>query len=65
MSEKTKKYVMSSVVTFISAFALAILPTIDSLSIDSFIDGSIIAVLFTGIRAGIKALIEWAFVPKQ
>lgn len=65
MKQSTKKYIVSSVVTFISAFALAILPTIDSLSVSSFTDGAIVAVMFTGIRAGIKALIEWAFVKKD
>lgn len=65
MKQSTKKYIVSSIVTFISAFSLAILPTIDSLSVDNLTDGVIVSVIFVGIRAGIKALIEWAFVKKN
>lgn len=65
MKTSTKRYIVSSLVTFITAFSLAILPILDELSLDSFKDGAIVSVIFVGVRAGIKAFIEWAFIPKE
>lgn len=59
MSNKTKKWLISSVVTFFTAFGVAILPLIDKLSFDTLSKSAIFALIFVGIRAGIKALIEY------
>lgn len=65
MTKTQKKYIFSSIVTFITGFAIAILPLLDSLTVDSFKNGAILGVIFAGLRAGIKALIEWAFVKPE
>ena len=62
MSQTTKKYIVSSLITFVAGFFLAIYPLINDLTLEGLKDGAIFAVLFTGLRAGIKALIEFAFV---
>jgi len=63
MSKNTKKWLVSSVVTFFTAFGIAILPLIDTLSYDTLETSAVFALIFVGLRAGIKALIEW-FVSK-
>ena len=62
MKTTTKKYVVSSLVTFIAAFAIAIYPMLNNLTLDNMTDGVIVAVIFAGVRAGIKALIEFMFI---
>jgi len=54
----TKRYILSSAVTFVGAFSATLLMQIDSIELSSFSDGAIVAVLFTAIRAGVKALLE-------
>ena len=58
MSDTTKKYLISSVVTFCAGFAMVILPQLDDITLESLRGGALIGVLFAGVRAGVKALIE-------
>jgi hypothetical protein len=60
-----KRYVLSSLVTFISAFALAIYPMLDDLSLNNFTQATAVGLLFVGIRAGVKALIEFLVVNRN
>jgi hypothetical protein len=59
MSTTTKRYLISSIVTFVSGFCIAILPFIETLQFADLGNGAILGLLFVGIRAGIKALLEW------
>lgn len=59
MSEKTKRYIVSSVVTFLTGFAYAFLLDIDSITIESFRDGTASGIILVAIRSGFKALLEW------
>lgn len=56
-----KKWAMSSAITFTTAFAIVIIPEIDSLDLQSFENGAFVAIIFTALRSGIKAILE-AFV---
>lgn len=58
MNKTVKKYLISSLITFITAFAIAILPHIDGLTLDTITNGSLVGLLFAGVRAGIKAILE-------
>lgn len=60
MNETTKRYLVSSLITFLTGFALAVLPVMDSLTLDNVQGGALLGVLFMGARAGFKALIEFA-----
>lgn len=53
-----EEYIKSSIITFVTAFAIAVLPHIDALTLDSLKDGAILGVVFAGVRAGIKAILE-------
>lgn len=59
MSKKQKKWLVSSAVTFFTAFGIAVLPLIDTLSYDTLERSAVFALIFVGLRAGIKALIEY------
>lgn len=58
MSPEFKRYIVSSGISFITAFAIAILPSIDSITLENVGAGAGIALIFTGLRAGIKAIVE-------
>ena len=58
LKQTTKRYLMSSLVTFVGAFSATLLLSIDSIQLSSFTDGAIVGVIFTAIRAGVKALLE-------
>lgn len=60
ISEKLKAHLISAGVTFLAAFAVAIIPHIDTISLEGFKDGTAIAIVFTAARAGVKALFEFA-----
>jgi len=59
MKETTKRYIISSVVTFFTAMALVIIADIDSLTMDSIKQGALVGLSFTALRAGIKAVLEY------
>ena len=48
----------SSLVTFISGFAFAMIGSIDEITLESIKTGSYVGVIFTATRAGFKALLE-------
>lgn len=56
--ENIKRYLLSSLITFVTAFAMVVLSQIDSITLESFKDGSLIGLLFVAIRAGFKAVLE-------
>lgn len=58
MSSTTKEYLKSSLITFIAAFCIAVLPEINGLTLEGIKAGALIGIAFAGIRAGVKALIE-------
>jgi hypothetical protein len=48
----------SSALTFLTAFALVIVPELDSLTTESFSDGTIVGLLVAVLRLGLKLLLE-------
>lgn len=61
MNYNVKRWLISTGVTFAAGFAIALLSQIDSISLSSLRDGALVGVVFAGIRAGVKAVLE-AFV---
>jgi hypothetical protein len=64
MSTTTKKWLISSLVTFLTGFGIVFVSQIDTITLESFKDGTLVALLFVGVRAGIKVVIEY-FLSKQ
>lgn len=54
-----KRYIISSTITFLTAFALYFVTVVDTVTIESFSNGALAGMLFVGARAGIKALLEY------
>lgn len=59
MSITTKRYIISSLITFLTGVGIVLLSQWDSITLESFRDGSILGVGFVAVRAGVKALIEY------
>lgn len=53
-----KKELKSFIITFIVGFIMVIYSQLDTLTLDSLKDGSYWGVVFAGVRAGIKGVIE-------
>lgn len=62
--KQVKKYVVSSLITFGTAFAVALLPQIDSITIESIQTGAVFGIIFTAARAALKAVIEFLIAIK-
>lgn len=58
MSYDVKRYLRSSLITFISAFAIATVSMIDGITLENVGDGALVSLIFTGSRAGVKAVFE-------
>ncbi len=58
MNKTVKRYIISSLVTFVAGFALAVVPIIGDITLQSFTNGAIVGVIFVGIRTGTKAVLE-------
>lgn len=56
-----KRWAISTLITFLAGFAVAILPTINDITLASVQDGTVVGVFFIATRSGFKALLE-AFV---
>ena len=54
----TKRWVISSLVTFATGFLGVLVLSIDDITIDSFKDGSFTGIVFVAARAGVKGLVE-------
>ena len=57
-----KRYLISSAVTFFSAFALYFVTVIDTVTLEGLTDGALVSLIFVGVRAGLKALLEMFIV---
>ena len=56
--ETIYRYAVSSLVTFAAGFALAVVPMIDGLTLESVQNGALIGVFFAGCRLGVKMVLE-------
>lgn len=52
------EHIKSALITFFVSFAIVMVAEIDTFTTDSFIDGTVIGVVFVAVRAGVKALLE-------
>jgi hypothetical protein len=57
--ETMKRFLVSSLITFIASFGIAVLPMIDKLTLENLGWSTVIALLFTGVRGGLKSAIEF------
>ena len=62
LNKVQKKWLMSSLVTFVTGFSAVLLSQIDTITMDSLKDGAYLGVAFTAFRAGVKAVLEYILV---
>lgn len=58
MNPNTKRWLISTGTTFVAGFAIAVLPQIDTISLESLQNGALVGLVFAGVRAGFKAVLE-------
>jgi hypothetical protein len=58
MNDKAKRYLISAGLSFVTGFALVMVTEIDNVTLESFRDGTLVAVVFAAVRSGLKALLE-------
>lgn len=58
MNKTFKRYLVSSLITFGTTFALVLLASIDSLTLENLGTGALASLAFTALRAGVKAVLE-------
>ena len=58
MNNNIKRWLISALISFATGFALVMVSNIDTLTLDSFKNGSWVGFLFVAMRAGFKALAE-------
>lgn len=60
MNNTTKRYLVSSLVTFVAGFAIAVIPSLnDELTLEAIKEGALFGIVTVGVRAGAKALLEY------
>ncbi len=52
------EHIKSALITFFVSFAIVLVAQIDTFTPESFIDGTVVGVIFVAVRAGVKALLE-------
>jgi hypothetical protein len=57
-NETLKRFLVSSLVTFVASFSITVLPMLDKITLESLGWSTVIALLFTGVRGGIKSVME-------
>lgn len=53
-----KKELKSFLITFAVGFAMVLYDQLDTLNLDSLSDGALLGVIFGGVRAGFKRVVE-------
>ena len=64
MNQELKKHLVSGAITFFAGFALFVGPALQDMDAEMVTKGSIVALLFAGVRAGVKLLAEMLFKHK-
>lgn len=59
MSKTFKRYAISSLVTFLTGFCVVVLPLMNDITMDTLKNGAYVGIVVLGVRAGIKALMEY------
>lgn len=58
MNKNIKRWIISSVVTFLGGFAAVLVVDIGNITLDTLSDGGLAGIIFVAVRGGVKALLE-------
>lgn len=59
MKQNTKRWIISTIVTFLGGFLPVILMELDSITLETIQNGAIWGIIFIASRQGIKAILEY------
>jgi hypothetical protein len=59
INETVKRYFLSTLITFLAGVAIAVVPELDTLSLQDVEQGALIGLLFSGVRLGVKMTLEF------
>lgn len=58
MSKKAKEFIESAVITFLTGFFLILSTQIDTITLESLKDGTLVGLLLAAVRFGLKLAIQ-------
>lgn len=58
MSKKTKEYLVSTGLTFLTGVLIVVGPALNTLTVEQLKDGTIVGILMSGLRLGLKMALE-------
>jgi len=58
MNTEVKRYIISSAITFLSAFLLVVGSDLGNLDAETLSYGALLGILIAGVRVGVKAIAE-------
>jgi len=58
MNKDVKRWIISSIVTFLGGFSAVLILNIDTITLSTLTDGSLAGIIFVAFRGGFKALLE-------
>jgi hypothetical protein len=53
-----KRYLVSTTLTFLAGFAIAVVPLLDNLTLEGIGGGALVGLIFAGVRSGVKLVLE-------
>lgn len=59
-----KRHIYSALITFLTTFAIVVVPDIDAVTWNDIQTGSVLGLIFIGVRAGVKGVLEY-FISTQ
>ena len=65
MNKTFKRYAMSSLITFVSGFAMSMLAQYDKVTLETVQNGALLGIVFTALRAGFKLVLEYLVQPSR
>lgn len=57
-----KDYIRSAVLTFLAGVLIVVVPQLESLTIEDLTNGTLVGILFAGVRTGLKMALEMYLV---
>jgi len=58
MTQTHKQWILSTIISFVTGFAVVLLTEIDSITVETIETGAWIGIMIACVRAGVKAVLE-------
>lgn len=58
MNPNVKRWLVSTLLTFLTGAAIVVIPELDNITLEALQAGAWVGIVFAGVRAGLKAALE-------